>query len=206
MKFSDILTGFPHSSLTFPAADRIIETERGDPGVKEKRLKEHWTLQSRILDGGKEVREAVYTGKYYTLKDGARPLLGAGLAGFMLYLACALAFLSLNLAGTRCLYVLPVFLCGLFPAAYWAMGLFALWRAPEKMNVTQKEKGPARVMKSALGCAVCSGAALIGDIILMLTARPEKEWICALLLAGAFAAAAAVFPRLKTAEMTETAA
>lgn len=167
--------------------------------MKEKSLKEKWRLEQRITDSGKEKRVPVYTGDYYTLTEKREPLWAKGCAGLLIYAACAVLFMKLKLRGTYCLYVLPVFLCGLIPMLYWAMGVFSMRRVPEKMNELDKEKSVGRIMKSALGTAVCSGTALVGDLILLITQKPEKEWIDTLLLALALLSAAAVFGLYKNA-------
>ena len=167
--------------------------------MKERRLKENWKLEQKITDSGHETRVPVYTGNYYRFENDPRSLLIAGCAGLILYLMVAVLFMLLKLRGTYCIYVLPVFLCGLIPGVYWAMGLFTMWRNPSRMTVVQKEKGPARVLRSALGCGIFTSMSFIGDCILLLTQHPENEWIDAILLALASGCAITVFNRFRNA-------
>ena len=72
------------------------------------------------------------------------------------------------------MYVLPISACALIVLVYWAMGLFAMWRAPEKMTRLQKENGMGRVLRSSVGCGVLLAMACVGDILFMLLTLKER--------------------------------
>ena len=166
--------------------------------MKERKLKEDWRLEQRIAENGKEERVPVYTGTYYMLSaEKKRRLFVPVLICFLAFILSGLAFLLLGRAGTYCMYVLPVFLCGLIPAAYWAMGLAGMMTSPAKMTSVQKEKGICRAFRSALGCAVLSGMAAVGDAVLILRAAPVGEWVDTVLLAVCCAFSSAAFLRLR---------
>ena len=158
--------------------------------MKERKYKEDYKLITRIdPDTGREKRVAEYVGKYYRI-----PMEAAALKRFML--ACiglfALSFLTLavyimlNSPSSYCMYVMPIAAIALFPLLYWGMGLYSMWRAPEKMTSVQKETGVGRVLRSALGC--------IGDIVfLCLGGDFAGEWLALLMMAASAVSAGTCF-------------
>lgn len=139
--------------------------------MKERKYKESYKLVTRFDDRGREKRVAIYTGDYYICDVSAkeRRLFNikqwAACAAFMLVFC---VYLCLDTPGARIMYVMPVFACGIFPALYWIMGCAALMRTPEKMTIVQNETSFGRVLRSALGAAIFSAAAFIGDLVALI--------------------------------------
>ena len=166
--------------------------------MKERKYKEDYKLITRIdPDTGREKRVAEYVGKYYRI-----PMEAAALKRFML--ACiglfALSFLTLavyimlNSPSSYCMYVMPIAAIALFPLLYWGMGLYSMWRAPEKMTSVQKETGVGRVLRSALGCMIFPALACIGDIVfLCLGGDFAGEWLALLMMAASAVSAGMCF-------------
>ncbi|MBQ6399022.1 MAG: hypothetical protein IJI21_02770 [Clostridia bacterium] len=166
--------------------------------MKERKYKEDWINETRF-EGSREKRVPVYRGPLFVFEGGAsgKSLALRGLILWGLYLALLLAYFRLDFPGTRALFVfLPAGL-SLFPCFYWALGLWGLFRAPEKMTRLQKENGPGRVLRSAVGCGACSLGAVIGDAVFLLTGgSAAAEWpglLMLLAVGGVAFAAAAVF-------------
>ena len=139
--------------------------------MKERKYKEDYGFRTYIDDRGREKREAVYQGEYFRYAAGAEEkkkslLFAAICAG--LFLIFYFIYMKLNTPSAYCMYVLPLAACALIVLVYWLMGIFSMWRAPEKMTRLQKENGIGRVLRSSVGCGVVLTIACIGDIIYML--------------------------------------
>lgn len=160
--------------------------------MKERKYKEDWINETRFDDRGREKRVPVYRGAWFTAPEGTdrRKLLITAALPWLMYLALILLYFLLNFPGTRVLYVFLPAALGLFPCLYWAMGIWGVFRAPEKMTRLQKENGIGRVLRSAAGCAVCSGGALIGEAVFLFSGgQAAREWPgAAMLLAAALLA------------------
>lgn len=169
--------------------------------MKERKYKEDYALEQYIDERGKEKRRAVYRGKWYRLHANAEEKKKLRLFSVLTCAAFAavyLFYMKLSTPSAWCMYVLPVAAAGLIPLLYWAMGLFAMLRAPEKMTSIDKENGVGRVMRSAMGCMLLMGIASVGDIIFMArSGNFTAEWPGFLLLLCACAIAYAAFHRIK---------
>lgn len=146
--------------------------------MKERKYKEDYSLRSFVTAQGKEKREPVYQGDYFRFAEGTAEKSRVFRFSFLcaaLFAAFYFLYLSLNTPSSRCMYVLPVAACALAPLAYWLMGLYALYRAPEKMTRLQKENGSGRILRSATGCMMLLGIGCIGDLIFMLSAG-QQQW------------------------------
>ena len=149
--------------------------DKGCFAVKERKYKEDYGFETYFDDKGREKRRAVYRGEWHSLGKGNENFRIRALIPFLLCAASYLIYMKLNTPGGRCMYVLLPAACGLIPLVYWAMGLFTLWRCPEKMTRLQCESGPGRVLRSAVGAGILLGAACIGDIIFMLASPAARE-------------------------------
>jgi len=164
--------------------------------VKQRRYKKEYRIVTDVDPRTGRPREiAEYTGVYYRLPEGsprrrAAPI-GACLA---LYWLAAPAYLRFARATGRCAYALLPFMLGLIPGAYGAMGLAVLARAPERMTIVQRESGPGRLLRSALGCGLFSALGAAGcAVYLSVAGRWGEGWFEPLLCAAASAAAWAAF-------------
>lgn len=137
--------------------------------MKERKYKEDYGIESYIDDRGREKRRAVYKGEWFSLADADKKQCRTlPVVSFVIFAAAFLLYIKLSTPSTACMYVLPIASCSLIPLLYWAMGAYSALRSPEKMTRLQKENGIGRVLRSALGCAVCTGMACIGDLCYML--------------------------------------
>ena len=161
--------------------------------VKERRYKKEYRI---VTDAdpktGRPRDVAEYAGDYYRFPQGSpaprqRALRLAAWHG--LYWLCALAYLRTGRATGRCMYALVPFMIGLLPGAYGLMGLFALFRAPNRMTVVQRENGPGRLVRSALGYGAFSAAGALGCAVFLTVSRQWFAWHEPLLCAAASAAA-----------------
>lgn len=157
--------------------------------MKERKYKEDWVNETRFDDKGREKRVPVYKGAWY-VSDGAgggkaRQALTAGLS-CLAYWALLLVYFLLNFPGATTLAVfLPAGL-SLFPGLYWALGAFAVFRAPEKMTRLQKENGPGRVLRSSAACcALMLLAALCDGVFVVFQGKAQAEWPGLLILLSA---------------------
>ena len=106
-----------------------------------------------------------------------RPLFLAALLPWIAYLLLVILYFRLDFPGARVLYVFLPAALGLFPCLYWAMGIWGLYRAPERMTRLQKENGIGRVLRSSVGCAVFASAALVGEAVFLLSGgNASREW------------------------------
>ena len=136
--------------------------------MKERKYKEDYGIKMFVDDRGRERRKAVYRGEWFHLPAEARKSLVRWAGGCAaVFAALYLLYMEVNSPSTRCMYVFPLAACALPCFVYWVMGLWTLWRAPEKMTRVQKEKGVGRVLRSAVACAVFMFMAGIGDLVFM---------------------------------------
>ncbi len=145
--------------------------------MKERKYKEDYGFRYFADHRGKEKREAVYQGDFFVYEGGAparKRALTESLALGALFAALYFIYMKLRTPSSGCMYVLPVAACALVVLAYWAMGVFTLWRAPLKVTRLQKENGVGRVLRSSVGCAVLLGMACVGDILFMLLSLKER--------------------------------
>lgn len=145
--------------------------------MKERKYKEDYGFRTFFTDKGREKREAVYQGDYFRFSGGPAECKTArawALGTACLFLLFYLIYMRLNTPSGRCMYVMPVSACALLPFVYWCMGLFTLYRAPEKMTRLQKENGIGRVLRSSIGCTVLLFIACIGDVLYILIALKDR--------------------------------
>ncbi len=176
--------------------------------MKERKYKGDWVNETRFDEQGREKRVPVYRACLFTLRPGKEKLklLLYALLPWIGYLALLILFFRLDFPGARVLYVFLPAALGLFPCLYWAMGVWALYRAPEQMTRLQKENGVGRVLRSAAGCTVFSCAAVIGEIIFMLSGgSASREWpgLLMLLACAVFALGTAGYFRTVHAQLSE---
>lgn len=147
--------------------------------MKERKYKEQYKLIDEMDSRGHINRTAVYTGRYYVWQaDDARQkrCRVTWLIGMLSITACILGYLLANTPGSRCIYVLPILIIGLFPALYGCIGAVNVYRQPRKLTIVQRENGIGRLVRSAFGAALTASIALIGDVIfLFTTAQPASE-------------------------------
>lgn len=139
--------------------------------MKERKYKEDYGFRSYVDEKGREKREAVYKGDYFRYEGGQEEkkkclVFAAVCTG--LFLIFYLIYMKLSTPSAYCMYVLPLAACALIVLVYWCMGLFSMWRAPEKMTRLQKENGIGRALRSSVGCGILMLMACIGDIVYML--------------------------------------
>lgn len=176
--------------------------------MKERKFKNDYQIEVTMDEKGRDKRRAVYRGKWYQLdlSRAEKKQLGFfSIGALLLFAICYILYMKLSTPSSRCMYVLPVAAAGLMPAAYWIMGLYSMLRAPERMTSVQKEKGIGRVMRSAMGCMLMTGAAAAGDVIFLLSGNALRtEWpglallcCCALAGAGCFLRVKAIYNKIK---------
>ena len=168
--------------------------------MKERKYKEDWVNETRFDAKGNEKRVPVYRGPLFSLPSGPekRNLLLYSLLPWAALLALLLGWFGMDFPGTRVLYVfLPAGLI-LFPCLYWAMGIFAVLRVPQKMTRVQKETGIGRVLRSAAACLILCGAALLGECVFLLSGgNPGREWPGMLMLLAAAVLASGTVARFR---------
>lgn len=139
--------------------------------MKERKYKEDYGFRTYVDDKGREKREAVYKGDYFRYEKGPEEKKAAlvwAAVCTVLFLFFYLIYMKLSTPSAYCMYVLPLAACALIVLVYWIMGLFSMWRAPEKMTRLQKENGIGRVLRSSVGCSIILLMASVGDIIYMI--------------------------------------
>ena len=181
--------------FSFPAFVRIffryIDTAPAclyNDVMKERKYKEDWVNETRFDDRGKEKRVPVYRGPVFGLAPDCdkKSLLLRALLPWLGCLILLVLFFWLDFPGTRILYVFLPAALALFPCFYWAVGLWALFRAPDRMTRLQKENSIGRILRSAVGCTVFSFAALPGEVIFLLSGGDaSREYPGSLILLGA---------------------
>ena len=165
--------------------------------LKARKYKERYRIVEG--EGAGSSRRVAYAGEYYGYPEDAsqarqRAARAAVFVG--LYWLTALAYLRTGRATGRCMYALMPFLLGLLPGAYMAMGLAAMFRAPRRMTVVQRENGPGRLTRAALGCGIFSTAGCAGcAVFLSLNGLWPSAWHEPLLTTLAAVAAWMAFSR-----------
>ena len=157
--------------------------------MKERKYKDDWVNETRLNEKtGRPKVVPVYRGPWFERKEGAGKntlLLYAGLP-LLGVLILLLLYLRLGFPGVTTLYVFLPAALALFPALYWLLGIWGIFRSPERMTRLQKENGIGRVLRSSAACMILTGCAVIGDIILLLSGgKTGPEWPGSLMLAGA---------------------
>ncbi len=166
--------------------------------MKERRYRNHYRLVTDVNPKTGRLREvAEYAGDYYRFPwDAAsvrRQALRIG-AAVGLFWALSIAHLRFSRATSHCMYALVPFMLGLLPGAYAIMGLWTTLRLRERMTVVQKESGPGRLVRSALGCGVCSALGAVGcAVFLSVGSQWTDSWAEPLIAAAASAAAWVAF-------------
>ena len=161
--------------------------------MKERQYKEDWIYEIRIDEKGKEKQVPVYRGPVFEYAPGQekRKMLLLASLPWVLYVVLLILYFRLDFPGCRILYIFLPAALGIFPGLYWVIGIWGFFRAPRKMTRIQKETGTGRVLRSAAACTVCSCAALIGEIVFLLTGGEfSMEGPGTLMLAGCAACAA----------------
>ncbi len=165
--------------------------------MKARKYKESY----RVTDDGAGRRGAVYAGEYFGCPAGSASVRQRALASApwtALYWLAALAYLRTARATGRCFYALVPFIIGLMPGAYAIMGLIAMLRAPERMTVVQRENGPGRLTRAALGCGIFSAVGCVGcAAFLSVGGLWAQAWHEPLLSAVACAAAWLTYARAR---------
>ena len=173
--------------------------------MKERKYKEDWVNETRFDEKGREKRIPVYRGDWFRLspEQAKRTLLFEALLPWIGYAALILLYFKLNFPGATVMYVfLPAGL-SLFPALYWLLGIAGLFRTDEKMTRLQKENGLGRILRSAAGCAICSVAALLGNLVFLFVGQQaEKEWPGTLMLLTAGLLACFTVSRFRGKDLT----
>ncbi len=155
--------------------------------MKERKYKEDWINETRIDEKGREKRVPVYRGPVFETAPGQekKKLLLPAFLFWIAYLILLILYFRLDFPGARILYVFLPAALGIFPGLYWAMGIWGLFRAPDKMTRVQKETGIGRVLRSAAACTVFACAALIGEIVFLFSSgNVSREWPGTLMLAA----------------------
>ena len=157
--------------------------------VKERKYKEDWISETRVDEKtGKEKQVPVYRGSWFTAGAGQnkKDLILRSLLPWCGFLALLLLYFFLNYPGSRILYIFLPAALSLFPCLYWAMGVWGVFRSPEKMTRVQRETGIGRVLRSSAACMILCCAALTGEIVFLFTGRgAAREWPGALMLLAA---------------------
>lgn len=173
--------------------------------MKERKYKDDYGFHSYVDKRGRDRRDAVYQGDYFILEGGAaarKKMTAESLFFLLIFAVLYLVYMKLNTPSASCMYVLPITACALIVLVYWGMGVFAMWRAPEKMTRLQKENGVGRVLRSSVGCGILLAMACVGDLLLILTTLKERyadELPGFALLACAAMAALGCFLRVREA-------
>ena len=170
--------------------------------MKERRYKEDWQLRTEMDAKGREKQVPVYVGPRFRADRAPRALRRERVLRLVSGMVCAallLLYLQLGTGSTRVIYVLPIALCALIPAAYWIIGAVSCLRCPpEGMTSVQKENGPGRVLRASAAVWIILAAALLGDLIYCSSQSAfAAEWPGLALLICAFTAALAQFARAR---------
>ena len=168
--------------------------------MKERRYKKHFRIVTDVDPRTGRARErAEYSGEYYRFAQGEKRKLTAtaGLCAALFWLG-ALIYLFTGRATSHCVYALVPVIAALLPGAYLVFGLVALAASPGRMTVVQKENGPGRLTRAALGCGVFSAIGAAGcAVYLSVSGLWGPGWYEPLLAAVAAAAAWAAFARVR---------
>lgn len=178
--------------------------------MKERKYKEDWKNETRLDEKtGKEKRVPVYRGSWFEDRSGGgkKPLVLSALLPWAGFLVLLVLYFRLGFPGSLILYIFLPAALSLFPCLYWAMGIWGLFRAPDKMTRLQKETGVGRVLRSAAGCAIFLSAALLGEIVFLFSGgNAAAEWpgILMLFAAALLGFATAARFRAVSGRLTET--
>lgn len=119
---------------------------------------------------------------------------------WLFFITLILLYFKLFFPGSTVLYVFLPAALSLFPALYWALGIWTAFRAgrdgkqkglrERTMTRLEKENGIGRVLRSAAGCMICAAAAVVGDIVFLLLSGQAAAELpgTAMLLAAALTA------------------
>ena len=170
--------------------------------MKERRYKKEYRIVTDVDPRTGKAREtAVYAGEYFRFPQGSPAPRARALRLLPWVAACwllMLAHLRLGRVTSHCIYALVPFMAGVLPGAYALMGLWALYRCPERMTVIQRENGPGRLTRSALGCGTFCAAGAVGcAVYLSVSGQWPAGWSEPLLAACAAAAAFMAFARAR---------
>ena len=164
--------------------------------MKERRYKKQFRIVADVDPRTGRARErAEYSGEYYRFPQGEKRKLTvtAGLCAALFWLG-ALIYLFTGRATSHCAYALVPVIASLLPGAYLLFGLVALAASPGRMTLVQKENGPGRVVRAALGCGALSCAGAVGcAVFLTVSGQWAEGWSEPLLTAAASAAAWTAF-------------
>lgn len=148
--------------------------------MKERKYKEDWVNETHLNEKtGRPKVIPVYKGPWFERQDSSGKsalLLRAGLP-LLIFLILLILYFRLNFPGATTMYVFLPAALSLFPALYWAFGVWSIFRAPDKMTRLQMENGLGRVLRSSAACTMLIACALIGDAVLLITGgKAEQEW------------------------------
>ena len=135
---------------------------------------------------GRDRRETVYVGPYYTLDVDGRARKRAGGALAAIWAACVCVFVVCGLTnanGSRCFYVLPVYLLLRWPLFYMGMAVFRILRMAERFTAVDRDEGIERARRCAGAMAVLCTLHTLGDAVLMILGG-GKPGVEAFYLAG----------------------
>lgn len=154
--------------------------------MKERKYKEDWVNETRLNEkNGRPLVVPVYKGPWFERQDGSgkSALLLRAAAPLTVFLILIILYFRLDFPGATTLYVFLPAALSLFPALYWAFGVWGIFRSPDRMTRLQAENGVGRVLRSSAGCLILSGCALVGDMVLLLTGgNAAREWPGSLIL------------------------
>lgn len=119
---------------------------------------------------GKESRKAVYIGPVYRVhmerfeaKRTGRRILAIWIAALTVYVLAGMT----NAGSSRCFYVFPFYAAALFPLFYWGMGTLRVVRLKERVTEVDRDAGPERLHRSALGFAAIAGLHTAADVVFL---------------------------------------
>ena len=134
----------------------------------KKKYVEDYQLFLDKTKSGKVKEKLEYTGKYYWFSlDDKQMLRFKIIFGSIIILELALFILMgvINNDGSRILYVLLPYVCGIMPFYYLISAFFSMPVKPVEMEFVQYDTSYVRSKKSAVGIMVCMALAGFGDII-----------------------------------------
>ncbi len=119
---------------------------------------------------GKESRKAVYIGPVYrtsierlAAKRTGRRILVLWIASLAVYVLAGMT----NAGSSRCFYVFPFYAAALFPLFYWGMGTLRVIRLKERITEVDRDAGPERLHRSAVGFAIITGLHTAADAVFL---------------------------------------
>lgn len=145
--------------------------------MKKKYVEDYKLFLDKTSEG--KVKEKLeYTGKYYWFNlDNKQMLRFKILFGSILMVELTLFILMgvINNDGSRILYVLLPYVCGIMPFYYLISAFFAMPGKQMDMEYVQYDTSYVRSKKSAVGIMVCMALAGMGDIIFVVRNMAEIE-------------------------------